>query len=68
MFVPIFKIVGEVIAEKSVMKIVFEKKKNGQIKGIISMKMLNFSYTMQVGIPNVCTVLNFKIIGAAGLE
>ena len=55
MFVPIFKIVGEVIAEKSVMKILFETKENGQIKGMISMRMLNLSYTMKVDICNVFT-------------
>ena len=40
MFVPNFKIVGEIVAETSVMK-------HGQIKGMISMRMLNFSYTIQ---------------------
>ena len=54
MFVPNFKILDEVVPEKSVTKN-FEKKKNGQIKGMLSMRMQNLSYTIQVVIPNVCT-------------
>ena len=55
MFIANFKILGEVVAEKCVMKN-FEKMKNGQIQGMcnISMRMLNLSYTIQVVIPNVC--------------
>ena len=55
MFIPNFKIVGEVVAEKYVQKILFEKKKSGQIKGMINMRMLNLSYTIEVVIPSVCT-------------
>ena len=31
------------------------KKRNGQIKGMVSMRMLILSYKIQVVIPNVCT-------------
>ena len=41
-------------AEKSVTEILLERKKNGQIKRIISRKRLILSYTIQV-IPNICT-------------
>ena len=32
-----------------------ERKKNGQIKGLISRRWLILSYTIQLTIPNVCT-------------
>ena len=57
-FVPKFKILGAVVPEKSLTKKkknILEKKKNGQVKGMISMRMLILSYTMQVVLPNVCT-------------
>ena len=40
----------------------WRERKNGPIKGMISMRMLILSYTIQHIIPNVCT--NFKILGA----
>ena len=42
-------------------KILLERKKNVQIKGMISMRMLILSYKIQNAIPNVCT--NLKILG-----
>ena len=44
-------------------KFLTEKKKNGQIKGMINMKMLILSYTKQQAIAKI--VQNFKILGAA---
>ena len=43
-----------------------EKKKTGQIKAMISMKMLILSYIIQQIIPNV--LQNFKILGEVALE
>ena len=55
MFVPNFNILGEVVPEKSVTKILLEKKKNGQIKGVISMRMLNLSYNfVDANFPKYC--------------
>ena len=55
MFIRNFKILGAVVPEKSLTKILLEKKKNGQIKGMIGMRMLILSYTIQQVIPNVYT-------------
>ena len=50
-----FKILGEAVAEKSVTKNFIEKKTKGQIKGMISMRMMNLSYTIQQVIHNIYT-------------
>ena len=42
-------------AENYVTKILLERKKNGQIKGMISSCMLILFYTIQQVIPNICT-------------
>ena len=56
MFVPNFKILGEVVAEKCVTKNFIWGKEKWTNKGNDnSMRMLNLSYTIQVVIPNVCT-------------
>ena len=54
MFVPSFKILVAVVPEKSLTKKISEEKKNGQIKGIINMRMLILSYMIQVDVPNLC--------------
>ena len=56
MFVPNFKILGEVVPEKSVTKNYLMERKNEQIKGMISMRVLILSYTIQEVIANVCFV------------
>ena len=42
MFVPIFKIIRQVVPEKSLKEILLERKKNGQIKGLIDNMWLFF--------------------------
>ena len=48
MFVQSFKILGAIVPEKSLTKNIYvlEKKKNGQIKAMISKRMLLLSYTI----------------------
>ena len=58
MFVPKFKITGAVAPEKFLTKNFIGEKENGQIEGMISMRMPILSYTIQVIVPNVCT--NFQ--------
>ena len=41
--------------EKYVTKTFTGEKENGQMKGMVSMRMLILSYTIQEVIPNVCT-------------
>ena len=53
MFIRNLKILGAAVPEKSDEKFYWRKRKKGQIKGMISMRMLILSYTIQV-IPNVC--------------
>ena len=48
--VPNFKILGAVVPEN-----VLEKKKNGQIKKMRSMRMLILSYMIPVVVLNICT-------------
>ena len=55
MFVQIYKILGAGVPEESMTKMLLEKMKNGQIKGMINMRVLSLSYTIQVEVPNVCT-------------
>ena len=62
MFVPNFKILGQVVPEKSLTKIFIfitwsERigKKNGQIKGLIKNMWLILCYTIQLIIPDVYT-------------
>ena len=43
-------------AEKSVTEIFIGEKENGQIKGMIHMRRLILSYTIQQVIPNICTI------------
>ena len=38
--------------------------KNEEMKGMISISMLILFYTIQQVIPNICTVLTFRILGA----
>ena len=59
MFIRNFKILGEVIIEKSLTKYFIGEKKDGQIKGKINMRML-LSYPI--------FVLNFEILGAVVVE
>ena len=66
MFVQNFKFLGAVVPEKSLTKKILEKKKNGQIKRIISMRMLSLSNTVQQIIANV--VANFYILEAVVQE
>ena len=54
MFVPQLKILCAAVPDKSLLKNLV-KKNNGQIQGMISMRMVIFSYTIQQVIPNVCT-------------
>ena len=54
MFVTSFKILSEVVPEKSLTEN-FVRKKNGQIKGLISHMWLILEYTVQLVIPDVCT-------------
>ena len=51
----IYKILGAAVPEKSLTKKLLENKKNGQIKTMVSMRMLSLSYTIQHFISNVCT-------------
>ena len=62
MFVRNFKILGTVVLEKSLTKHLIGERENGQIKGMISIRMLIFSFTIQVFVCNLVT--NFKILGA----
>ena len=57
MFVPNFKILSQVVSEKSLTekKVLLERKKNEQIKGLISQMWLILEYTVQLVIPDVCT-------------
>ena len=44
-----------VVSEKSLTKIIGEKEKNGQIRGMINVRIVILSYTIQVVVPNACT-------------
>ena len=56
---------GAVVPEKSLMKYFIGEKKNGQIKGMICMRMLSLSYIIQQVILNVCTKFqNPRCIGS----
>ena len=59
MFIRNFKILGEVVIEKSLTKYFIGEKKDGQIKGKINMRIL-LSYPIFVP--------NFKILGAVVAE
>ena len=62
MFVQNFKNLCAVVPEKFLTTNLLEKKKSRQIKGMINMRMLILSNTIQQVIPHVCE--NFKIVGA----
>ena len=49
------KTLVQIEAEKSVTEILLERKKNGQIKGLISNMWLILSYTVQLVITKLCT-------------
>ena len=51
MFVPNFKILGAVVPEESVTKTFIGEEENGETKGMISIRMLNPSYTIQMSYP-----------------
>ena len=55
MFVPNFKILGQVVAEKSVTKNIFGKKEKWTNKGTDKPYVADFYNTVQLIIPNVCT-------------